>query len=107
MFGCIQIIESYVFESNLEGANSFVKNINKDSNSIRKFDYEDLNDYMEILSMIDKAARENRPPNMLSKTELDNLFDLSEKQTNFASKKAKTILKYFHNDIYERSLAIQ
>lgn len=107
MFGCIQIIESYVYDSNLQAADSFVKNINKDSNSIRKFDYEDLNDYMEILSMIDKAARENRPPSLLSKTELNKLFDLSKKPSNFASRKAKTILKYFHNDIYERSLAIK
>ena len=107
MFGCIQIIESYLYESNLEAANSFVKDVYKDSNSIRNFNHEDLNDYMEILSIIDEAAHENRPPSLLSKIELDKLFDLSEKQSNFASRKAKTILKYFHNDIYKRSLAIQ
>jgi hypothetical protein len=107
MFGCIQIIESYLYESNLEAANSFVKDVYKDSNSIRNFNHEDLNDYMEILSIVDVAAHENRPPSLLSKIELDKLFDLSEKQSNFASRKAKTILKYFHNDIYERSLAIQ
>jgi len=105
IFGCIQIIESYMYESNLEGAQKFVKELINDSNSIRDFDQEDLIDYLEIISIIDSAAKDNRTQDLLFKEELNRLYNLSLKETKYASNKAKGILQYYYNDVYESSLS--
>jgi len=107
LFGCIQTIQSYVYELNLDAAYLYVNGLDENSTTIRDFNQDELTDYMEIISILDAAEKDYRPQHLLVKDELNRLFDLSKKETKFASVKAKNILKYYYNDIYENSITYQ
>lgn len=106
-FGCIQVIESYMYDSDFDSAKIYAEELTLYNALIDNYNDEDLADYIGVLSIAENAAKDGRDQNALNKDELDELFRLSTKKTKFASAKAKGILSYYYNDVYISSLNYQ